>query len=255
MFEFLNNRRWSNLTFSPQERIECSFTLLVRKRDIKTNEIEGNLTVQVRRPVYNSTYNSVLLNFVDNDISFLYAENDQLEYSDGTLNGNLTATLAYYAYTALGLVFDSFGREAGMSFFDRAMEIVMQGQGFSGNEAKGWQSKLTSPSNRYWLTENFTNGNLKDIHEVNYLYCRKGLDEMYKKPEDGRQAILQSLELLQKLNKQKNGLLCKQIFFDARADELVNIFKNGTTDEKNKFLTLVRELDPSGITKYQEISN
>lgn len=255
MFEFLNNRRWSSLTFSPQERIECSFTLIVQKREIKTNEISGSLTVQVRRPVFNSTYNSVLLNFVDKDISFQYAENDPLEYSDGTLNGNLTAIMAYYAYTALGLAFDSFGSDAGMSFFDRAMEIATQGQNFQSIESEGWKPNLKNNTNRYWLAENFTNGNLRDIHSVNYIYCRKGLDEMHKNPGSARLAILESLELLQKLNKQKSGLLCKQLFFDAHSEELINIFRMGVADEKNKFFTLMKELDPSGAAKYQEIVN
>ncbi|MDR2907472.1 MAG: DUF4835 family protein [Bacteroidales bacterium] len=255
MFEFLNGRRWTNLSIAPQERIECSFTLVVQKRDIKSNEISGSLNVQIRRPVYNSTYNSVLLNFMDKDIAFKYAEYDQLDYSDGSINGNLPAILAYYAYMALGLSFDSFGREAGQSFFDKAMELVMRCQDLPSNEATGWKASVTNPQSRYWLVENMTNGNLKGIHEIYYVYYRQAMDEMYKNPENARPTILTALDKLQKLNKQKSQLLCKQTFFDAKSEELINIFKMGTMDEKNKFITLMTELDPAGLNNYQEIMN
>ncbi|MDR0436792.1 MAG: DUF4835 family protein [Bacteroidales bacterium] len=255
MFEFLNGRRWTTLNFAPTERIECNFTLIVQKRDPNSNEISGSLSVQVRRPVFNTTYNSVLLNFMDKDISFRYVEHDVLEFSDGSFHGNLTAILAYYAYMAIGLTFNSFGREAGMQFFDRAMEVVMRCQDLPATEATGWKSNSRNTSNRYWLAENFTNGNLRDIHEIYYIYYRRGLDQMYDNPTAARQSIFQSLEKLQRLNKQRPSLLVKQVFFDSSSEELINIFKMGTPDEKNRFIAIVRELDPANLNKYQAIFN
>jgi hypothetical protein len=191
---------------------------------------------------------------MDKDISFRYAEYDPLEYSDGSLHGNLTAVLAYYTYIALGLTFDSFGRDVGIQFFDRAMELVTRCQDLPGAEATGWKpGQRGSTANRYWLAENFAAGSLRDIHEVYYIYYRKGLDQMYQNPSEARQAILQSLERMQQLNRQRPSLLFKQVFFDTNSEELINIFRMGTTDEKNRLITLVRELDPANFNKYQTI--
>jgi len=253
IFEFLNSRRWTNFTFAPHERIECSFTLIVQRYDPQSNEISGSLNVQVRRPVFNSTYNSVLLNFMDRDVSFQYAEFDPLQYAEGAIHGNLTAILAYYANIALGLTFNSFGRDAGMQFFDRAMDIVMRCQDLPAGEAIGWSSRNTTT--RYWLAENFTNGNLREIHEIYFVYYRRGMDEMYQNPAGARQAILQSLEMLQRVNRTRPNLLFKQIFFDAKSEEIINIFRMATIDEKNRLITLARELDPANLSRYQAILN
>ncbi|MCL2027137.1 MAG: DUF4835 family protein [Bacteroidales bacterium] len=253
MFEFINGRRWTDFTFSPTERIECSFTLVVQKHDARSNEISGSLSVQVRRPVFNSTYNSVLLNFMDKDISFRYAEYDPLQYSDGMIHNNLTAILAYYANIALGLTFNSFGKDAGLQFFDRAMDIVMRCQDLSASENEGWKSSSRNAANRYWLAENLTNGNLREVHEIYFVYHRKGMDEMHQDPSVARRAITQSLEILQRVNRQRPSLLFKQVFFDAKSEEIINIFRMGTVDEKNKLITLVRELDPANLNKYQAI--
>jgi hypothetical protein len=255
MFEFMNGRRWTDLNFSPNERIECSFTLVIQSYDLQSNEISGSLSVQVRRPIFNSTYNSVLLNFVDRDISFRYAEYDPLQYADGMIHNNLTAILAYYANVALGLTFSSFGRDAGIPFFDRAMDIVMRCQDLLGAENVGWRSSSRNSANRYWLVENFTNGNLREIHDVYFTYYRRGMDIIYDNPTGARQAILQSLEKLQNVNRVRPGLLFRQIFFDATSEEIINVFRMGTIDEKNKLITLARVLDPANLNKYQAILN
>jgi len=253
IFEFMNGRRWTTFNFSPVERIEGSLTLVIQRHDPQTNEISGTLSVQVRRPVWNTTYNSVLLNFIDRDITFQYAEGDALQHAEGTIHSNLSAILAFYANIAIGLSFNSFGRDAGMQFFDRAMDIVMRCQDMPSGEAMGWRSSSRNPANRYWLAENLTNGNLREIHEVYFLYHRRGMDQMYQDQRAARQAILQSLEILQRVNRIRPNLLFRQIFFDAKSDEIVNIFQMATIDEKNRLITLVRELDPSNLNKYQSI--
>jgi hypothetical protein len=192
---------------------------------------------------------------VDKDISFQYAEFDPLQYAEGMIHNNLTAILAYYANIALGLTFNSFGKDAGMSFFDKANEIVMRCQDLPGAENTGWKSSSRNTANRYWLAENFTNGNLRQVHEIYYVYHRKGLDVMYENPVVARQAITRSLELLQNVNKIRPNLFFKQIFFDAKSEEIINIFRMGTIDEKNKLITLVRELDPANLNRYQAILN
>ena len=253
IFEFMNARRWTTFNFSPVERIEGSLTLVIQRHDLSTNEISGTLSVQVRRPVWNSTYNSVLLNFIDRDISFQYTEGDPLLFADGAIHSNLTAILAFYANIAIGLTFSSFGRDAGQPFFDRAMDIVMRCQDLPAAESMGWRSSSRNTANRFWLAENFTNGNLRELHDVHFVYHRRGMDQMYQDQAAARQGILQSLEILQRVNRTRPNLLFRQIFFDAKSDEIVNIFRVATLDEKNRLITLMRELDPSNLNKYQSI--
>ncbi|MCL2416574.1 MAG: DUF4835 family protein [Bacteroidales bacterium] len=253
IFEFINGRRWTTFNFSPIERIEGTLTLVIQQHDLQSNQISGTLSVQVRRPVWNSTYNSVLLNFIDRDITFQYAEGDPLLFADGTIHGNLTAILAFYANIAIGLSFSSFGRDAGMPFFDRAMDIAMRCQDLPAAEAMGWRSSSRNTANRFWLAENFTNGNLREIHDVHFLYHRRGMDQMYEDQRAARQAIFQSLEALQRVNRVRPNLLFRQIFFDAKSDEIVNIFRVAPLDERNRLVALMRELDPSNLNKYQSI--
>jgi hypothetical protein len=169
------------------------------------------------------------------------------------IHNNLTAILAYYANVALGLTFSSFGRDAGTQFFDRAMEITMRAQDLPASLSEGWVLSLRNTVSRYWLIENLTSGNLREVHEVYFLYHRRGMDNMYHNQTEARQAILQSLEALQRINRVRPNLLFKQIFFDAKAEEIINIFLMATMDEKNRLITLVRELDPANLSRYQTI--
>ncbi|MDR2510979.1 MAG: DUF4835 family protein [Bacteroidales bacterium] len=249
IFDFMNNRKWSTLSFMPLEKVECNISIILNEKT--GNNYKGSLTVQIRRPVYNSTYNTVLFNFQDRDFEFSYEENEPLNYADQTISSNLTAVLAFYAYYGLGLYFDSFAYESGMSFFDRATEIVNYCQSMS---EPGWRANARNQNNRYWLVENYTNGNLKLMHEVMYLYHRMGLDKMYEDVATGRKAVLESIVKLDQLNQQKTGLIAKQVFLSAKKDEIVNIFKNSTSEEKTVLLDKIKNLDPASMGDYQVVN-
>jgi len=191
--EFMNGRAWTNYKFSINERIECS--MLFNIQDYSGDQFKGTVQIQVRRPVFNSSYNTVLFNYIDNDLEFRYEEFQPLEFSETSHLTNLTSMLAYYANIILGLDFDSYGLHAGNEFFEKTEKIVNNAQ--NANE-RGWRAgESTSRKNRYWLVNNILNDEYAPVRDFIYKYHREGLDRMYDKMVDARTSIAESLTLLQ----------------------------------------------------------
>lgn len=245
IYEFLNNRRWSNHVFSYDERIECSLQIVLDEQ-VGSDQFKGTMQVRVSRPVYNSSYNTVLLNFKDNDIEFVYREFEPLEYNETGENTNLVSLLAFYANVILGLDYDSFSLMGGNDFYNRAENIVARCQ--NSREA-GWKS-FESRRNRYWLINNLQDRSYAPVRECLYRYHRLGLDVMADNVTDGRMAIVEALELLQKANRTKSNAYIMQVFFDAKSDEIVNIFKPTFTDERKRVYNIVSEVNPANSAKY-----
>jgi hypothetical protein len=249
--EFINGRAWSNYKFTNNERIECS--MLFNIQSYSGDQFKGTLTIQVRRPVFNSAFNTVLFNYIDNDIDFTYVEFEPLEYSETSHLSNLTSVLAYYANIILGLDFDSYGLKSGTEFFQKAEKIVNNAQ--NSNE-RGWRAgESTSRKNRYWLVNNILNEEYAPVREFIYKYHRLGLDVMYDKLVDGRMVIAESLVLLQDVFKNRPDpfLSFLQVILDAKSDEFVNVFKGSMEDEKRRVLALLNQIDPTHADKYRNI--
>jgi hypothetical protein len=248
IYDFMNNRSWTNYEFKQYEKIECSILINVRERPA-TDEFRCEMTIAVRRPVFNSTYTTILFNFIDKDVEFNYIENQPLDFSTGMFTSNLTSILAYYAYIIIGLDFDSFQMDGGDPYFQAAEDIVNQAQN---TDYKGWKS-LQGNKNRYWLIENITNPAYSGVRQFYYDYHLKGLDVMFENQENGRKAIMGSLKYLQAVKKSKPGLIILQIISDSKRDEWVNIFSDATIPEKNEAVTILKEIDPSSTMTYQKI--
>jgi len=248
IYEFVNTRSWTDHIYDQDEKIECN--ILINLTDqISSDEFKGTMQIQARRPVFNSSYNTVLLNFKDNDIHFKYAEYQALEYNETTTPSSLTALLAFYANIIIGLDYDSFALEGGTPYFTRAESIVNKMQNA---KYPGWKS-FESKSNRYWLIENILNNSYRPVRECIYRYHRLGLDRMADKLTEGRSEIAESLRLLQKAHRAKPGSFILQIFFDAKADELVKIFAESFNDEKKRAYNILSDIDPANLTKYKKI--
>jgi hypothetical protein len=244
---FVNGRKWTTLSFKAGEKIICNMVIDVQKYDLQTGTMKCYLSVQLRRPVFNTSYSTTLLNTIDRDYTFHYTENDPIEYSDENIGTNLTATISYYCYLMLGLYFDSFSYRAGESFFDVARNIVNLAQNFT---EEGWKPTEKNNRNRYHTIENYTNGNYSAIHEVLYYYHRQGLDNMYDDPSTAKTGIIEALQALKKLDEQRSNLPSKLSFIEAKSDELVNIFKESSPEEKKTASELLKALDPAGSNKY-----
>lgn len=248
IYEFVNNRRWSENVFSYDERIECNI-LINLTQQVSADEFKGSMQVQARRPVFNSSYNTVLLNFKDDDVHFRYVEFQSLEFNENSRSSNLTSLLAFYANIIMGLDYDSFSMEGGSAYFHKAEAIVNKSQNAV---EKGWKA-YESRKNRYWLVENLLQQAYSPVRECMYRYHRLGLDRMADRLTEGRAEIAESLRLLQKAHRAKPGAFILQLFFDAKADELVNIFKESFNDEKTRVYNLLNEIDPANISKYKKI--
>ncbi len=246
--EFMNNTRWSNDNFKQDERIECNITINVTKR-LAVDEFEANIIVQSRRPVYKSSYNTNLINYQDNDFTFKYTPFQPFEFNENAFTNNLTSTLAYYAYIFIGLDYDTYSPDGGTPFYQKAQTIVNNAQNASD---KGWKA-FEGSKNRYWLAENLANSNYKGVRSCLYNYHRMGLDRMTQDVELSRKSIADGLEGLLKVHNMQMGSFLMQIFFLAKADEIVNIFSVATPDVKNKLVTLLNTIDPGNVTKYEKL--
>ena len=247
--DFLNNRKWTNEEYLNQERIECSIVITISER-VSTDEFKASIQIQSRRPVYNSSYNSPMFNHQDNDFSFRYIQDQTIEFDESNINSNLTAVLGYYAYIIIGLDFDSFSPEGGTPYFAKAQTIANNAQRLS---ERGWKAFETS-RNRYWLVENLLNVSFKPMRNFIYSYHRQGFDKFTDNIADGRSSITENLAELKKVYQDKPNSFLMQVFFTAKADELINLFSQATNDEKNRALQVLTLVDPANTLKYQSIT-
>lgn len=251
-YEFVNNRSWTNNVFSSEEKIECN--MLFNIQDYSGNDFKGTLQIQSRRPVFNSSYNTVLFNYLDQNIQFTYVEYESLEFNETSFTSNFTSILAYYIYIILGLDYDSYSYKGGTEYFRKAEAIVNNAQN---TKEKGWKPFETSSNkNRYWLIQNILDEKYSPVREFLYKYHRLGLDRMSDKVNEGRDAIAESLKLLQQVYRQKPDAYMHllTVINDAKHQEWIDIFKESFPEEKNRVVAILKEIDPSNISKYQQIT-
>jgi len=249
IYEFMNNRKWTNESFKLEERIDCSILINLTGK-ISTDEFTGTLQIQARRPVYKASYNSVLLNYSDNDFQFKYIESLPLDYNDNTFSSNLTSVLGYYANLIIGLDYDSFAPSGGTPYLQKALAIVNSAQDAA---EPGWKA-FESNKNRYWMINNMLDASFVPLRECMYNYHRKGLDVMVDNKDGGRAVIAESIEDLKKVHAAKPLSFNMQVFFNAKSDEIINIFSGAFTDEKAKVVNTLNEIDPTNSNKYLKIT-
>lgn len=249
LYEFINNRKWTDNVFSYDEKIKCNILIRLDEQ-LSVDEFKGSIQVQLKRPVFNSSYETTVLNIKDNDFQCKYVEFQPLEFNETSNRDNLTNIMAYYAYVILGFDYDTFSPEGGTPYFEKAQAIVNNSQNA---REKGWKA-FESERNRYWLLENILNKSYSDYRKCMYTYHRDGLDLMSDKPEEGRANIANSLRDIQKVFRRRPSTYILQMFFDSKSDELVNIFSKSFPDERNRVMAILTEVDPSNGSKYKKIA-
>ncbi len=252
IFEFMNNRVWTNHIFSAEERIECNLMFNLTEQ-LSADEFKGTLQVQARRPIYNTNYNTVMFNYMDNDIHFKYIEFESLEFDLNTHSSNLTSILAFYAFVILALDYDSFGYQGGAPLWQSAEKIIDNAQNA---RESGWKPfENTNHRNRYWLVKDFIDPGYHNCREFLYRYHRHGLDVMDAKVMDGRAEIANTLENLRIVSRKKPDpyLQPLRIIFDAKADEIVKVFSESLPEEKNRVYQILVEIDQANSNKYKSI--
>lgn len=249
LMEFVNNKKWTDATFSVNERIDCTMNITINERPTD-DSFKAEILVQARRPVYNSSYATTLLNFRDTQLDFNYVEFEQLEYTENTLENNLTATIVFYIYIILGLDFDSFSPTGGNSFLQQAMQIVNLAQ--SQPSWNGWKP-FDSQRNRHALVTALTENAGTGFRNMWYTYHRKGLDEMAANADRGRTTVLSSLPALQELKSSRPTSVLLSVFSDAKLDELVAMYSKATMQEKQEGYKFLSEIYPAESTRLEPL--
>lgn len=252
IYEFMNSMVWTDNVFSFAERIECN--LLINLDDqLSADEFRGTIQVQLSRPVFNTTYESTVLNFIDNSFQFRYVEFQPLEFNPNSHTSNLVSVLAYYAYLLIGMDFDTYSQGGGTPYFQVAEKIVTNAQNAP---EQGWKPYDGSRNrNRYWLIKNILDTEYSGVRQFIYLYHLRGLDRMESDMTQARTEIYESLRRLQEVYRRRPDpfMYYMTVIIDAKADELVNIFSQGFPEEKNRVVQILNEIDPANETKYQKI--
>jgi hypothetical protein len=249
--QYINFQKWTNDDFESYEKIKCNLQIIVTQRP-SPDFFVCNANLQVYRPAYNTTYETLLLNINDSKFNFRYVPFQQLTFVDNTYSDNLSALLNFYIFLILGFDYDSFSPNGGALYFRKAQEIVNLANS-SSNES-GWRSNEDT-RNRYWLMENLMNNSYKSFHTVIYKYHRQGLDMMESNAANARKSIMESLREMQKLSRQNPLLVITKTFLDAKNEELVKVFQNAFVNDKKQFIELMQDLDPSNIAQYNSIMN
>ena len=252
---FMNNRKWTRENFQPNEKIVCNFLLNI-SQSFDNNLFQASLTVQAARPVYNSTYESPLINFIDENVTFRYIEFQPIEFNENRVMGNndpmasnLTAILAYYAYLIIALDFDSFSLRGGDPYFQKVQNIVNNAP--DARDLSGWKA-FDGQRNRYWLMDNLTNSRYTLVHDAMYSYYRLGLDNMYENETEGRNAVLNTLNLFTNVNTDNPNTMIVPFFFQGKSLELIKIFKKSAPDERSRALELLTRLDITNSNNYKQ---
>ena len=253
IYEFMNNSVWTNHVFSYAERIDCNI-LITLTEQFSADEFKGTIQVQLRRPVFNSTYNSTVLNFMDNNFQFRYVEFSPLEFDPNSYRSSLVSVLAYYAYIFLGFDYDSFSPLGGTQFFQVAEKIVNNAQNAS---EPGWKPYDGSRNkNRYWLVKNALDREYEGVRRFIYEYNILGMDKMESRAGEARISILESLKLVQEVFRARPDpyMYLLQIVMESKADELVSVFTGAFPEEKSRVVQILNEIDPGNKTKYEKIT-
>jgi len=249
--DFANNTAWTNNVFATDERIECNIFINITDQ-LSASEFRGTLQVQSSRPVYGSSFITPILNYMDNEITFTYIEYDQIQFNEQAYTGPLPSLIAFYCYIILGLDYDSFALLGGTEQLKKAEHIVLNAQNAP---VKGWRPYDGSRTNRYWMIENMLNYKYGPMRNVYYKYHRLGLDLMSNSVSDGRAGVLEALLDVQKVYRDRPDtyLFFLKLFFDAKADEIVNIFLEAPENERLRVYQILMEVDKMNSKKYTKL--
>ena len=249
IYEFMNNTQWTKDKFTVEERINCNLQIQISEIP-QPGTYSGAVQVQSSRPAFNSSYNTTVFNFQDEDLVFGFSRNAVLAYAPNQYRDNITSILAFYAYYIIAMDYDSFSNKGGTKYFNEAQQIVTNAQS---SGAPGWKSNERGKNNRYWLVDNALHQLFSPLRECSYEYHRKGLDVIYDDKVAGRKAVFTALNKLLKVVSTRPNSLNVTNFIRAKTIELVNLYEDADAKEKNQVVNLLKRLDPTNSSKYQEI--
>lgn len=249
--QFINGTQWTSLQFQKNERIVCNFNITVTKHDPATNLFTCTATIQANRPVYNSSYTTTLFNIQDRDFNFEFAQFDQLNFNEETIDNQLVALIGYYSLLIIGLDLDSFSPNGGEDILQRCMNLTNNAQNMN---FTGWKA-FENSRNRFAIINDYLEGAMQPFRKLQYDYYRTGLDEMANNAERGRTNITSALENdLKKAHEDRPMSMLPQIWTDYKKDELANIYKGkGTQKEKQSVYDILFRINASQNNSWEQI--
>jgi hypothetical protein len=251
IYDMMNTTQWTKDKFKIEERINCNIQLQINKIP-SPGVYEGSMQVQSSRPAFNSSYNTTVFNFQDDDIQFGYSRNAVLIYAPNQYRDNLTSILAFYAYFIIGMDYDTFSLKGGTPYFNEAQQIVSNAQS---SNAPGWKSNEQGKRNRFYLVDNVLHQLFEPLRECNYEYHRNGVDKLYEDKVTARKAMYDSLNKLSKVVATRPNSVNLLNFVQAKLEEVKNLYSDAEVKDKNDIVTLLKKIDPANSGRYQEILN
>lgn len=247
--QFINQRLWCSDKISTVERFKITMLIDITAYDMNTYNFQGTVQVQATRPVYGSTYNTVIFNQLDQDFNFTYQEFQAMEFQPNANVYNLTGMLAYYVNVVLGLNYDTYSAEAGTPYYQKAREILNASQSMDGWRPNDGQSM----KNRFYLIDNLLNDRYLPVRKALYAYHLNGMDVMHKDVVKGRDEIFKALESFEEITRVYPNSMLVKVFFNAKYKELIEIFKGAPSAEQTKAIDLLSRMDPANKSFYDTI--
>lgn len=248
--DYLNNRSWTDNKVKPEERIDCSFNIVISSFD-GVNQYKANVQINSARPVYGTNYNSPVLSFKDKYFNFTYTEGEQLEFNENQNMGTLSSLLAFYAQIIIGMDMDTFKSMGGTTVFGRARNIVNYSQS---TQTEGWRA-MDATDNRYWLVNNLLDRKYFPYREFSYSYHREGLDLIAEKELEAKKKMADLIMTLKDVDRSNTGNVLTNALFTAKSSEFVGLFSKMPGNESVKLFNLLADLDPSNVSKYEKLKN
>ena len=247
--DLMNNTQWTKDIFKIEERINCNLQLQINK--IPTAGVfSGSIQIQASRPAFNTNYNTLIMNYQDDDMTFSFSRNAMLIYAPNQFRDNLSSILAFYAYFIIGMDYDSFSLKGGTPYFQEAQQIVTLAQ--TGGSA-GWKSSESNKRNRFYLVDNMLQPVFEPFRVCIYQYHRQGIDQLYDKKVEAKKAISAALNLLSPIMATRPNTVNVVSFLFGKTTELKNIFSDSELNEKQDLVNLLKRLDPANSTSYTTI--
>ena len=246
--EFVNNTRWTNKTFKTQERIECSMVITIQ--DYQSDMFQGSIQVQSARPVHNSFYASSVYNFNDKDFNFKYLEYQNLNFNSTQFESNLVSVIAFHVYMILGMDADTFELNGGDAYYKQARDIVNYSQQ---NNPVGWQPPSGGDQTRSALISNVLSPTFKEFRTVLFAYHLQGLDLMADNVKEGKSGVATALTQLDALHSRRPNSFLLRVFFDAKADEITDVFSDGPGVNIANLVSTLSKIAPTYSRKWRDI--
>ena len=247
---FLNERQWTKMTYEDYERINCTFSITLKTYSETDNSFTGSIQVQSVRPVYNSNYSTTVFNIQDENFNFNFQQFDQLDFRPEQVDNNLTAMLAYYAYLIIGMDMDTMAPLGGTDILQMAMDVANNAQNLG---YAGWKA-FEDSRNRFAIINDYLDGGLEPLRQMEYEYHRQGLDRMTDNTDSARSAVTSAIVLLKQAHENKSQSLLPQIITDIKRDEIVSIYSSkGTREEKEQVYDIVFAINASQNPYWEKI--